>query len=95
VNDNEQRITALSDVSIYTANDGELIPLMNVFLRMAEQGDVLKGIYKDEQLRQYFLKVMPEHDTRKVYVSELKKILNWYWTLFPHLNDGEQQVNQQ
>ena len=74
-----QNLSALSDIAIYTYD--EEVPLK----------DVLFSIYKKEggkqainpksdknTLKSYFGEVLPNYDEERVYVSNIKKVLQWY-----------------
>jgi hypothetical protein len=77
-----QRIMTLVDVAIYTS--GEEKPLREVFLAIKEKdGDKLSVDPKadDAALRKYFASVVPDYDPNRVYVSDIKKVLNWYTLL--------------
>ena len=74
------QINALEDISIYT--DTEDMPLDEVFKRIHENenGEPAFNPKKasGKELREYFDKVIPEHDEERVYNSDIKKILTWY-----------------
>jgi hypothetical protein len=75
-----QRISALSDISIYTT--GEDMPLKEVFAKIyaAENGGAAidTKAANDAALREYTDKVLPEYDKDRVHTSDLKKLYNWY-----------------
>jgi hypothetical protein len=75
-----QRISALSDISIYTT--GEDMPLKDVFAKIyeAEKGGAAldSKSASDASLREYTEKVLPEYDKDRVHTSDLKKLFNWY-----------------
>ncbi|MCB0514729.1 MAG: DUF5606 domain-containing protein [Chitinophagales bacterium] len=69
----------LENITVYTQTD--TIPLKEVFERMlANDGkvDLPHANGRTEDLRDYFLVVVPEHDVEKVYTSDIKKIIRWY-----------------
>lgn len=74
-----QRIMSLVDVAIYTT--GEERPLREILLKLQEtEGDKLSIDPKsdDASLRAFFKKIVPDYDEERVYVSDIKKVLNWY-----------------
>ena len=78
------QFTPLESIAIFT-DDGESVPLKDVFARMTEQADDNpapdpKKASKDE-LREYLLDVLPDHDRERVYVSDIKKLVKWYHLL--------------
>ena len=75
------RISALEDISIYT-NDGDT-KLSDVYRSIF---NVLEGKptpfapkkAKDEELKELFTKALPNWDTDRVYVSDIKRAFSWY-----------------
>lgn len=73
------KISALEDIAIFT--DEEEVPLNEVFKKVNEKEDGGKAIdhkSKPEELKAYMADVLPTYDRDKVYVSDLKKLFNWY-----------------
>ncbi|MCK9305140.1 MAG: DUF5606 domain-containing protein [Bacteroidales bacterium] len=73
------RVTALSDISIYT-EDKEM-PLREVLIRIREKlsdGDAPIHGSSPEKLREFFADVIPDYDRDKFYVSHMKKVAEWY-----------------
>ena len=74
------RMTALSDISVYTQEEDEL-PLQDIFIRMKEH---LKDApapdprSKDTDMPGFFETVIPEYDRERFYASHMKKVLEWY-----------------
>lgn len=73
------KVSTLEDVSIYSTADD--VPLKEVFQKIydKEKGGVCID-YKapDAELKKYFKTVFPEYDEERVYISDIKKVLNWY-----------------
>jgi hypothetical protein len=76
-----QRLSVLSEISIYTTTKEGTIALE----------DVLKKIHKDfkddlgvdgtsdaNELKAFLKSVLPEYDEDRVYVSDIKKLVKWY-----------------
>lgn len=73
------RLTSLSDISIYTAD--EELPLLKVFESMREtlgESDAPDSKSKPDSLKEFFNTVIPEYDRDRFYVSHMKKIVEWY-----------------
>ena len=73
------KIISLNDISIYT--EEEDMPLKQVFKRILEQEQGSQAIdhkASAEQIKAYFSKIVPEYDKERVYVSDMKKMLQWY-----------------
>jgi len=74
-----QRVSTLSDISIYTLEGDE--PLSNIFKMMKDQSDgkEVEVDFKDpDALREYFFRIFPEHDEDRVYPSDIKKMIKWF-----------------
>ncbi|MEM9052346.1 MAG: DUF5606 domain-containing protein [Bacteroidota bacterium] len=74
-----QRVSTLSDISIYTLEGDE--PLENIFKTMFEksEGKAVEVDFKDDDaLREYLFRIFPEHDEDRVYPSDIKKIIKWF-----------------
>lgn len=78
------QVNALEDISIYT--DTEDLPLDKVFKAIYEheEGKAAMNPKKasGKELREYFEKIIPDHDQDRVYSSDIKKILTWYNVLY-------------
>lgn len=73
------KIIALEDISIYTQDED--MPLKEVLKRMykKENGAVtLNHKEATEKIIAYFGEVVPEYDKDRVYVSDMRKIIQWY-----------------
>ena len=75
------RITSLADIAMYTETDD--VPLMDVLesLKTLEDGkkasiDIKKA--SNDELRDYFAKVLPAFDRERVHNSDIKKLIQWY-----------------
>lgn len=73
------KISALEDVSIYSTGDD--VPLKDVFQKIYEKekgGPCIDHKSADADLKKYFKSAFAEYDEERVYVSDIKKVLNWY-----------------
>ena len=75
----------LEEIGIYTYTD--TIPLTDVFKKISKKESYKETIShksnKDELLN-YFREILPEYDEEKVYISDIKKVLQWYNILLEH-----------
>ena len=83
VSSRQGQVTPLATVAIYTvSDDGDgTIPLVEVFEKMYDQ-------YKDlppanpnagpDELRDYFVKILPDHDQDRVHVNDIKKCIKLF-----------------
>lgn len=74
------KISALSDISMYTTGDDK--PLKDVLqaINDKENGGPVSIDPKapDAEIRTYFETVLPEFDKDRVHTSDIRKLLNWY-----------------
>lgn len=72
--------TPLEGITVYTHTDNE--ELENIFLKMKELADSnpLPDAKKasSDDLKNYFLNVLPDYDEERVYVSDIKKLIKWF-----------------
>lgn len=92
------RISALEDISIYT--EEEDVKLADVFRAIYEKengGMAIDPKGSGQELKAYFEEVLPTYDKDRVYVSDIKKVLNWYNILIenelldPNASDEEEE----
>ena len=73
------KIIALEDISIYTETKD--MPLKDVFKIMytKENGKAaLSHKESSEKITAYFSEIVPDYDQDRVYISDMKKIIQWY-----------------
>lgn len=75
------RVTSLSDISMFTKGDD--VPLYEVLVnvREKEEGKVSSFDWRKasaKQLQNYFAEVLPDYDRDRVHNSDIKKLLQWY-----------------
>lgn len=79
------RISTLEDVAIYTYDDD--IPLRTVLLSTFEKhsnAKVLTSKPSNQDYKNFMEGVLPDFDQDRVYVSDIKKLVNWYNSLIDH-----------
>jgi len=72
-------VSLLSEISIYT-HSGE-VKLFDIFSRIARKesnGPAVSHKATDAELVSYFSEILPDYDSERVYVSDIKKVFNWY-----------------
>lgn len=76
-----EKIISLGDIAMYT--DAEDIPLREVLVAMKQKEngaqvdmDVKKA--SSEELRAYLAEVLPNFDRERVYIADIRKLINWY-----------------
>jgi hypothetical protein len=73
------KVSALDDIAIFTAN--EEVPLVDVFKILYKKEDGKQTIdhkSSNEQLIALFETILPEYDRERVYISDMKKLVQWY-----------------
>lgn len=76
-----QRVSILSDISIYTLTEEGAEPLESIMKKIEAEfkGDLgLDDNPDDTELRAFMKHVLPEVDEARVYTSDIKKLISWY-----------------
>lgn len=79
------KVSALDDISIFT--ETEDIALKNVLKAIFDKengGEAISHKSSNDELKKYFEQVLPSYDKERVYVSDIKKVINWYNILLKH-----------
>lgn len=90
------RITSLADIAMYTETDD--VPLHKVLtsLKNLEEGKASSIDYKkatNDELREYFAKVLPDFDRERVHNSDIKKLIQWYNILITNgISDFDEEM---
>jgi hypothetical protein len=72
-------VSLLSEIAIYTYT--EEVPLREVFQKIYDKengGEAISHKESKAKLEEYFSEVLPDYDEDRVYVSDIKKIIQWY-----------------
>lgn len=73
------KVSALEDIAIYT--ETEEISLGDIFTKIIEKLDskpALSHKSSPEELKSFFEEILPDYDKDRVYISDIKKVVNWY-----------------
>lgn len=73
------KISSLGEISIFTTSED--LPLREVFRLIQEKnGDQPAPDVKtdDRALKAFFETILPEYDRERVYVSHMRKLVQWY-----------------
>jgi len=79
------RVSSMEDIAIFT--EEEDVPLSDVFYKIHQKHEGAESISHksgNDELKTYFLEILPDYDEDRVYVSDIKKVLNWYNILHKH-----------
>ncbi len=73
------RISALEDISIYTYDeDVALKEIMGSIYKKENAGEALSHKSDQKTLEKYLVEILPNYDKERVYISDIKKIFQWY-----------------
>ena len=83
------QVVSLADISIYTDDDNE-VSLLSVFESIknnydGKAVDLSPKKADQEDIVAFFAKVLPNYDTDRVRVTDMRKVLSWYNIL---INNG-------
>ncbi len=73
------KVSALNDISIFTETDE--IPLSKVLQSIydKEEGkETISHNASNDELKAFMESILPEYDRNRVYVSDMKKLVQWY-----------------
>lgn len=76
-----QRVSILSEISIYTTTEEGAIALEDVMKKIEKefQGDLgVDNTADADELKAFLKHVLPEFDEDRVYASDIKKLITWY-----------------
>lgn len=76
---NSSQVSLLENIAIYTFD--KEVPLFEVIKNIAEKYDYQQAIAHkspETELREFMSQVLPDYDVDRVYVSDIKKLVQWY-----------------
>ena len=79
------KVNSLKDIAVFTKQ--EEILLEEVFKKISDKesgGASIDPKSNPDELKSYFLKILPDFDQERVYISDIKKMINWYNILQKH-----------
>lgn len=87
------RISALDDISVYTYDEDIALKELLKRIYLKENGNLCISHKEDKtKLEKYLLEVLPNYDQERVYISDVKKIFQWYNLL---QKSGELKLEEQ
>ncbi len=92
-----QKVSVLGEIAIYTTDAEGTRSLEEVMKKIHEEfnGDTdLTGSSDPEELKSFMKFILPEYDDERVYVSDIKKLVNWYNFLsksYPEILEGKKE----
>ena len=76
---NSSQVSLLDNISMYTLD--KEVPLFEVFENIAKNSDYKETISHkspDNELRDFMATALPQYDADRVYISDMKKLAQWY-----------------
>lgn len=76
---NSSQVSLLDNIAMFTFD--KEVPLFDVFENVAKKSEYKETIShksSDAELRAFMLEALPDYDTERVYVSDIKKLAQWY-----------------
>ncbi|WP_035567477.1 DUF5606 domain-containing protein [Hymenobacter sp. IS2118] len=82
------KVSLLAEISIYTQNPDETVPLTEVFERIYQKHGVAAPVTSkssEAELTDFMAGVIPDYDRDRVYLSDIKKLASWFGIVSKHL----------
>jgi len=79
------RVSSLVDIAIFTQD--EEVALADIFFKIHEKSEgkeTLSHKASAAELKNFFEELVPDYDEDRVYVSDIKKVFQWYNQLHQH-----------
>ena len=74
-----EQISSLEEISIFAEEeDVSLIDVFKLIYEKLEGKKALSHKSSSKELKGFFEEVLPTYDKERVYVSDIKKVINWY-----------------
>lgn len=89
------RMSLLDEISIYTTDEEGTVPLAKVFDLMHQKyGDTLPLSDKpgNDDYKKLLADVLPEYDEERVYISDMKKLVSWYYIVKDFVGFKEEEA---
>jgi len=76
------KVSTLSDVGMYTTGDDKPIEeIITAIYEKEKGGPAIDPKADDKTVEAYFSEILPDYDKERVYVSNMRKLFNWYAVL--------------
>jgi hypothetical protein len=73
------KVSTLSDISMFTTGEDKPIEeIMTSVFEKEKGGPAIDNKSDDKTIEKYFSEILPEYDKERVYVSNMRKLINWY-----------------
>ena len=81
------KVSLLSEISIYTQDPDQTVPLTDVFDRIYQKHGAavpVTGKSSEGELIDFMASIIPDYDRERVYLSDIKKVANWFGIVSKH-----------
>lgn len=81
------KVSLLSEISIYTQDADETVPLTEVFERIYQKHGASSPVNtksSERELTDFLAGIIPDYDRNRVYLSDIKKLSSWYGIVSKH-----------
>lgn len=83
------KVSLLQEISMYTQDYDQTVPLTEVFDRIYQkhgQNLAITNKSDDRDLSAFMAGIMPDYDRERVYMSDIKKLVQWYHVISKKLD---------
>jgi hypothetical protein len=80
-----EKISSLEEIAVFTATEEKpLKEILKAIYDKLEGKPALDAKSDNKQLQTFFLEVVPDYNSERVYISDIRKIISWYNLLLEH-----------
>ncbi len=80
-----EKISSLEEIAVFTATEEKpLKEILKAIYNKLEGKPALDAKSDNKLLQAFFLEVVPDYDSERVYISDIRKIISWYNLLLEH-----------
>ena len=90
------KVSTLADIGMYTTGDDKPIEeIMTAIFEKEKGGPCVSSKADDKEITAYFAQILPDYDKERVYVSNMRKLFNWYTILQTTGNLKEKEAGKE
>lgn len=81
------KVSLLAEISIYTQDPDQTVPLTDVFERIHQQHGASVPVTaksSEAELTAFMAGIIPDYDRDRVYLSDIKKVATWFGIVSKH-----------
>src|ERR1700756_4392356 len=77
-----QQLSALEEISMFTTGENKPVSeILKTIFEKEKGGKCIDHKADEKQIVSYFADILPDYDKERVYVSNMRKLFNWYNSL--------------